>query len=359
MKRKLMGFCAAVIVASVSLTVLLGNKTENGGLSDISYAERQQYYDEAADMNTVRDEAADMNNSTTQSKVDNYIEDKTNAVSNSGSLIGGFGGFGGIIGDVGDIIGSIIGGEPGENTQNSTPVATYPVSTNNVGFIDPVPAVTYIQGQTNAPVASATTPPAVSTSPHSETVNFAAASNPYKKPAGEIKPGDSGEGVKWMQWMFIYTNYGLTGKPITGVYDAETQALVKKLQQEKGLASDGIVNDAVIDKIELLYYEHSVTATTAPPAVILTAPETIGVTSPVADSGEKNSTLGIVIIILAAIWCVAIIAIIIIFMLKKKKKKNAVEDKTEVSETQTVPETTETVEKKDMSLSDLFEEANK
>ena len=69
--------------------------------------------------------------------------------------------------------------------------------------------------------------------------------------------------------------------------------------------------------------------------------------------------MGIVIIILAAIWCVAIIAIIIIFMLKKKKKKNAVEDKTEVSETQTVPETTETVEKKDMSLSDLFEEANK
>ena len=141
MKRKLMGFCAAVIVASVSLTVLLGNKTENGGLSDISYAERQQYYDEAADMNTVRDEAADMNNSTTQSKVDNFIEDKTNAVSNSGSLIGGFGG---IIGDVGDIVGSIIGGNSSDNTQNSAPVVTYPVSTDNVGFIDPVPAVTYI-----------------------------------------------------------------------------------------------------------------------------------------------------------------------------------------------------------------------
>ncbi len=358
MKRKLMAFCAAVIVASVSFTVMFGNKTGNGGMNDISYAERAQYYDEAADMNTVRDEAADMNNSTTQSKVDNYIEDKTNAVSNSGSLIGGFGGFGGIIGDVGDIIGSIIGGS-GNVTQSSTPVSTYPVSTNNVGFIDPVPAVTYIQGQTTVPVASATTPPTVNTTSQSETVNFAATSNPYKKPAGEIKPGDSGEGVKWMQWMFIYTNYGLTGKPVTGVYDAETEALVKKLQQEKGLASDGVVNDAVIDKIELLYYEYSVTATTAAPSAILTAPETIGVTAPVVDSGEKNGTLGIVIIILAAIWCIAIIAIMIIFMLKKKKKKKAVEDKTEVSETSTVSETTETAEKKDMSLSDLFEEANK
>ena len=359
MKRKLMAFCAAVIVASVSLTVMFGNKTENGGMNDISYAERQQYYDEAADMNTVRDEAADMNNSTTQSKVDNFIEDKTNAVSNFGSLIGGFGG---IIGDVGDIVGSIIGGNSGDNTQNSAPVVTYPVSTDNVGFIDPVPAVTYIQGQTTVPVVSATTPPMVNTSSQSETVNFAATGNPYKKPAGEIKPGDSGEGVKWMQWMFIYTNYGLTGKSVTGVYDAETEALVKKLQQEKGLACDGVVNDAVIDKIELLYYEHSVTATTAAPSVILTAPETIGVTSPVVDGGEKNSTLGIVIIILAAIWCIAIIAIMIIFMLKKKKKKNAVEDKTEVSETsetQTVSEKPETSEKKDMSLSDLFEEANK
>ncbi len=359
MKRKLMAFCAAVIVASVSLTVMFGNTTENSTMNDVSYAERQQYYDEAADMNTVRDEAADMNNSTTQSKVDNYIEDKTNAVSNSGSLIGGFGGFGGIIGDVGDIIGSIIGGDPGNNTQNSTPVATYPVSTNNVGYIDPVPAVTYIQGQTTTPVQSTTTASAVATSSQNETVNFAATGNPYQKPTGEIKPGDSGEGVKWMQWMFIYTNYGLAGKPVTGVYDAETEALVKKLQQEKGLTSDGVVNDAVIDKIELLYYEYSVTATTAVPSVIVTAPETIGTTSAGVNSGEESNTLGIVIIILATIWCVAIIGIIIIFMLKKKKNKKAKEEKTENSETQTVSEVTETSEKKDMSLSDLFEEANK
>lgn len=360
MKRKITAFCIAIAVTALSFTVVSA-KTESTA-NGISRAERVQYYN-ADVLKTVRNEADDMNNTTTQNVIDDYIEDKTHSVSGSGSFLDGIGGIGGIVGDVGDLFNGILGGSGG--TQNSTPAATYPVNTNNIGYIDPVPAATYVQNQSSVAVQN-TTPATNSVNNNqiptdnnsqSETVDFSAASNPYAKPTGEIKAGDTGDGVKWIQWMFIYTNYGLTGKPITGVYDEDTEEVVKKLQTENGLTADGTVNDAVIDKIELLYYEHSLTATTAAPSNIITAPDSIAVTSPQTDSESQPSMLGFVIVIIALIWCVAIISVIVIFAMKKKKKTSKKSD-AEASDGSESAEV-ETKSENNMSLSDLFEEADK
>ncbi len=362
MKRRLMALCAVIMVAAVSLTVV-GAKPAETVKTDISCAELPQHYNEADDMNNTKDEAADMNNTTTQGKVDNYIEDKTNAAANSGGLISGFGGFGGIVGDIGDVIGGIIGGDKGGNTQNSTPAATYPNSTNNIGYIDPVPAVTYIQGQISLPVDNSTTLTTVNNI-ESDTFNASLILNPYKKPAGEIKPGDSGEGVKWLQWIFMYTNYGLAGKPVNGVYDEETQTLVKKLQKENGFVEDGVVNDAVIDKIELLYYEHTLITTTTPSASLITAPSTIETTTADGDNDGSSNPLGKIIIIISAIWCIAIVVIIILLVSKKKKvKKNKTgnSDPTEGgddSEAKPDSESETSEDNGDFDFGDIFEETD-
>lgn len=366
MKRKITAFCIALAVTALSFTVVSA-KTESTA-NGISRAERVQYYN-ADVLKTVKNEADDMNNTTTQNRIDDYIEDKTHVVSGSGSFLDGIGGIGGIVGDVGDLFNGILGGSGG--SQNSTPATTYPVYTNNIGYIDPVPAATYVQNQSSATVQNttpATNPlntnnnqvPADNNS-QSETVDFSATSNPYAKPTGEIKSGDTGDGVKWIQWMFIYTNYGLTGKPVTGIYDKDTEEVVKKLQSENGLTADGTVNDAVIDKIELLYYEHSLTATTATPSNIITAPDSIAVTSPQTDGEPNSSMLGIVIVVIALIWCVAIIAVIVIFVMKKKKntsKKNGAESG-DASDSAEVKAESENSSEHNMSLSDLFEEADK
>lgn len=364
MKRKITAFCIAIAVTALSFTVVSA-KTESTA-NGISRAERVQYYN-ADVLKTAKNEADDMNNTTTQNRIDDYIEDKTHSASGSGSFLDGIGGIGGIVGDVGDLFNGILGGSGG--SQNSTPAATYPVNTNYVGYIDPVPAATYVQNQSSVAVQN-TTPATNSVNNNqiptdnnsqSETVDFSAASNPYTKPTGEIKVGDTGDGVKWIQWMFIYTNYGLTGKPITGVYDKDTEEVVKKLQSENGLTADGTVNDAVIDKIELLYYEHSLTATTATPSNIITAPDSIAVTSPQTDSESQPSMLGFVIVIIALIWCVAIISVIVIFVMKKKKKTSKKNDAeaSDGSESADVKTDSDTSPKNDMSLSDLFEEADK
>lgn len=343
-------------VASLCFTVALKDARTNGGINNLSSARRGEF--DAAVM--LDDEAADMNNTTTQSRVDDYLEDKTHAITSSGGILDGIGGIGGIVGDVGDIFSSILGG--GDKT--TAPVSTYPVNTDNAAYINPVPAVTYIQNQTTAATVKDTASVVtVTQAVQSDTVDFSAGANPYTKPTGEIKPGDSGEGVKWMQWMFIYTNYGLAGKNVTGVYDADTQELVKKLQQENGLTEDGIVNDAVIDKIELLYYAHTLTATTQTPSDIITAPDTIGMTQGSTDDGSGTNSVAIVVAIIAGIWCVAIAAIIVIFVLKKKKgkkSKNAEKDATESAEptgNSADESTEEKPQDKVMSLSDLFEEA--
>lgn len=260
----------------------------------------------------------------------------------SGGGLGGLGsGFGDAIGGIGDALGGILGGGSGGSNgsggSSGTGNVTYDVNTETIGYIDIVPAVSdYTPINTSS--ASSTTDVAVN-----ETVDFAATTNPYKKPTGELKGGDKGEGVKWMQWIFIYTRYGLKDDGITGVFDEDTMAVVKKLQKENGLTIDGIVDDEVIDKIDLLYFK-SIYSTTAP----VSATEADTVVSPTVSQNTENKgekTVGIVaiVLIIVLIWLTAIGGIVFLFVMKKKKGKDQKNNKKKKSSKKSAPVEDDTV----------------
>ena len=88
-----------------------------------------------------------------------------------------------------------------------------------------------------------------------ENVDYNTTVNPYQKPTTQLNPGDKGDGVKWLQWILIYTECGLQGS-ITGEYDDATAAAVKNLQLKYGMTVDGIATTEVIEKAELMYNEY-------------------------------------------------------------------------------------------------------
>ncbi|MBR5442142.1 MAG: peptidoglycan-binding protein [Clostridia bacterium] len=242
------------------------------------------------------------------------------------------GGIGDAINGIGDAFGGIgdaFGGFFGEDTtakQNNQGVTYSVVETNN-GYIQVVPAAT----QNYAVTSDGASTQAVSSTASAntaETVDFAATKNPYQKPTGELRGGDTGEGVKWMQWIFIYTRYGLKDDGITGVFDEDTMAVVKKLQKENNLPVDGIVNDAVIDKIELLYYQ----ATYTQPAFIATTSASgTKLTTPVVVPEQDNTVIILLVVLIVLVWIVAI-AFVVTMVIKNKKKKAQSQKKTESSQ---------------------------
>ncbi len=357
MKKKFSVLCSVIAVFALIVTVMGVKLPVADVKNDVSYAALEQYYDDADDMNTTManeptEEASSSGGSSSG------LGDLLGGIGGSGDLGGGLldgiGGIGGIFGDAGDVLGSLLGG--GSAGSSSNGVLNTTVGGNDVIYIDPVPAATQnvTQGETIVPPANNTQANAESTVPVAETINPSATTNPYAKPTGEIKPGDMGDGVKWMQWVLIYTGYGLEGKEVTGIYDDETVELVKKLQAEKGLTPDGIVNDDDIAAIELLYFEYIIngqTTSAQSTAVDTTAIGTVGGTQ--NDDDSDRIVIIIAIILIAFVWIIAIVVIIVLLIIKKKKGKKADAQKTE-------PENKPEGENKsgDMSLSDLFEEAN-
>lgn len=90
---------------------------------------------------------------------------------------------------------------------------------------------------------------------------------------------------------------------------------------------------------------------------IETAPDTIEIKD---DEDEEESNLGVIIAIIAAIWCVVIIVIIVVFVLKKKNgDKKAAADKDLEFTYGAKKDNDSQKQSSNMSLSDLFEEANK
>ena len=371
MKKKF-SVLSFVIVVMALVVAVSGFKLAQQPIvkNDVSYAVLEQYYDDADDMNTTM--ANEPTEGTTASgSSSGGLGDLLGGLGGSGDfgggLLDGFGGIGGIFGDGGDIIGSVIGGNGsnGGNTSNNGTLNT--TIGDNYIYIDPVPAATQNQQSTSSSVNVSASAP--STNPVAETINPLATFNPYARPTGEIKPGDMGDNVKWIQWNLIYTGYGLQGKEITGVYDDETVEVMKKLQAEKGLTPDGIINDDDIAATELLYYEHVINVQTTAPQSTATGTTAVVVPGAVDDNDGGSDILVIIIavVLIAIIWFIAFVVIAIIFIAKKSKAKKApkapavqgakVEAKTESEETKEIKESKET-KNGDMSLSDLFEEAN-
>ena len=368
MNRKIIALCMAVVVTCSFIAVSGGKNPDNSDVNDVSTAVIEQKYNGAG----VRDEAADMNDTvattvttTSANSSDLGLGDLAGLLGGSGDsgigdLLGG-GGSGGlgdigsvgeIFSDAGDVIGSIFGNGSSSNNNNNNSQNYVPVTQNSgygSNYLDPVPAATYVQSQTPTAGTSAdTTQTSVSETVASsvESIDMGSTSNPYKKPAEDIQPGDSNDGVKWVQWMLQFTNYGLQGKTIDGVYDDETQGIVKKFQKEQGLKDDGIINSATVDRLELMYYRYAMTLTTVAPTVSTTVPQ---ITDEQSNEDDKGIPTAAIVAIIAAVWCIAIGVIVALLIIKKKKEKASQESENKTS----------VKSNGDMNLSDLFEEANK
>lgn len=146
--------------------------------------------------------------------------------------------------------------------------------------------------------------------------------NPYAKPAVTLNPGAQNDGVKWMQWIFIYTGYGLQDNGLTGVYDNATLAVVEKLQKENGFTVNGTVDSKTIDKIDLLYYQYKVGADTsaryiAPSATLQTVTESVTQSSFL--NSIKNHKWLTAAFIVVAIWLIVAVAILLTMTAKKRR----------------------------------------
>lgn len=263
--------------------------------------------------------------------------------------------FGGALDGIGDSLGGIFGGlGNGSGTVVKTTAPAPDTTSADVGLIIPVPAATQAPSETQAPSTSS------ESSVAGETVDFASTANPYTKPTSEFAAGDEDETIKWIQWIFIYTGYGLNDNGITGVLDEDTVAVVKKLQHENKLTVDGNVNEEVIKAAEVLYYQSMLGEDMS--AIEIPSDSTTNVNASIpVDNGEKDndSTVILLIIILVIIWVLAIGGIVLLFVFKKKKIKSA---KATEAERELAEKSDADLNKNEgnfeiKSFSDLFEEA--
>ena len=151
-----------------------------------------------------------------------------------------------------------------------------------------------------------------------ESVDYNTTVNPYAKPTATLNPGDKGDGVKWLQWILIYTECGLQN-PITGDYDDATAAAVKTLQLKYGMNPDGIASVEVIEKAEQMYNDYIngvVQQGTTGQAVF----NTVGSNTNQNNKPEKpvDIKITIIIVVLIIVWIFAIAIVFIIVHIKRK-----------------------------------------
>lgn len=373
MKKKLTVLCSFMLVLSICVAVF---STDGMAKTDMTTATIKNYNGPKTETTTsnalggiVNDVLGGLGSGELSSdKIDSVLGsiegvsgDIDSAIGNFGDSVGGIGdGFGGI----GDALGGIgsglsdslggalgnLGGSIGSGSGTGTVVkTTAPASTTSadIGLIIPVPAATQTPSETQASSMP-------ENAAEGETVDFAATSNPYKKPTATFTAGDKDETIKWLQWIFIYTDYGLKDDGITGVLDDDTIAVVKKLQHNNKMTVDGNITEDVIKAAEVLYYQSILGGDVSAIEVSSDATTGAGVSSP-AVSGEKKSDIpvALLIVVIVIIWILAIGGIVLLFVFKKKKIKAAknADEKTDSEKKEN--EDTSGVK----SLSDLFDEA--
>lgn len=359
MKRKFTALCCMIIVFSICFAGFGAAKTVDG---DVTIATMKNYCAPKAET-TAGSGLGDLLGGIGGSDSSGDLGDVLGGVDTGGlgDTVGGFGdvlggvgdslggigdAFGGIIDGAGSALGGVLGGLGGNSgTTAATVATTTPVLTTSadLGLIIPVPAAT--QTTEAETTTEATT--------LGETVDYAATSNPYTKPTDTFSVGDEDETIKWLQWIFIYTGYGLSDNGITGVLDEDTVAVVKKLQKENKLTVDGNITEDVIKAAEVLYYQSILGGDVSAIEVSSDATTVESVSNP-AEGEEKSNSVPVVIliIILVVIWVFVIGGIIILFVAKKKKKKKA-KDTTPDKKDDKKDDTKTEIK----SLSDLFEEA--
>lgn len=363
MKRKITIFCSLIVALSVCITMVgvTGVNVKN----DVTTATIQNYYAPKAETTTSNalgdivgglggdslGDIGDLFGSVDTSGLGDTIGGFGDSLGGIGDAFGGVGdALGGLAGGLGDTLGGIFGGGLGGSGSSSAVNTTAPAQTTSadIGLIIPVPAAT-----TQAPAETVTVPVVAETLATGETVDYASTSNPYTKPSATFVAGDEDETIKWLQWIFVYTGYGLKDNGITGVLDEDTVAVVKKLQHENKLTVDGNINEDVIKAAEVLYYQSMLGEDVS--AIEIASDATTGenVSNQAVNTGDGNSIpVALLIIVLVIIWVLAIGGIVLLFVFKKKKINAANNAEAEKDEKKEEKKNTEIG-----SLSDLFEEA--
>lgn len=370
MKKKIVALCSVMIVLSICIAMFGMNGATQ---TDVTTATAKIYRAQKAETTNalsgiVGDVIGGLNSDSSSDKIDGVIGsiegvsgDIDSALDNFGDIgdsLGSLGGvgdaFGGIVdafGGIGDSLSGALGGLSGIGS-GSVVKTTASVSTTSadIGLIIPVPAAT----QTASDTQAASTTEESKTA--GETVDYAATSNPYTKPTSTFVAGDEDETIKWLQWIFVYSGYGLKDDGITGVLDEDTVAVIKKLQKEKELTVDGNITEDVIKAAEILFYQ-SILGDGAS-AIEVSSQATTGVNvsyeSVSSDDGNSVSVI-LLIVILVIIWVLAIGGIVLLFVLKKKKTNS---QKAEQTKSEGKNDASNTEEKETLSsIADLFKEA--
>ncbi len=386
MKRRLMALCCMMIAFAICFAMMNSSKAQSK--SNVSTATAKVFYAE-------KNESTDEKVGSISGMVSGYVseldsENHADDLNNLGESLSGFGdslsGFGdslggiaetysgigdslggvvdsiGGIGDsfsgigsglgdglgsgLGNAIGGVFGNLFGDSNTTTEITTVVPTTSPQDGLIVPVPAATQEEKTVVVTVYE--------TVIVNETVTVIATSNPYIKPAGTFVAGDKDETIKWLQWIFVYTGYGLEEEAITGVLDDATIEVVKKLQRESGLPVDGNVNNDVIKAAETLYYQSAIGKDLTAVEVSLASTVPATTSNQTAVSGNQNSiTVALLVIVLVIIWVLAIGGIILLFVFRKKKiaKEKSEEAPAEKNNEQKSDEIS--------GLSDLFEEADK
>ncbi len=373
MKKKFTALCSVMVALSICVAIF--GATNADMKNDVTTATMKNYYAPKAEDTTssglngiVNEVLGGLGSSSSSGTIDSVIGSIEGVSGDIESAIGGFGdsmdilggigdsfsGIGDSLGSIGSSFGDSLGGIFGGLGDSSSVKTTAPATTSaDSGLIIPVPAAT----QTSSEVQTSST--ADESVVAGETVDYADSTNPYTKPTAEFTAGAEDESIKWLQWIFVYTGYGLKDDGITGVLDEDTVAVVKKLQHENQLTVDGNITEEVIKAAEVLYYQSILGGNVS--AIEVSSDATTGIsTSNQAASADNENGVPVValVVVLVIIWVLAIGGIVLLFVFKKKKMealKKAEEEKKEKEAAKKAENKANGIS----SLSDLFEEAEK
>ena len=327
MKKSLLFLLSFVVLLS---SVLMVASAEDSSFSETMSVE-DTYFDDLADDMFDDDENVTYDNGTTATTKGGFLDGIGDGV---GDFVGGV--VESVFQDndvsqqVGGKVEGILGVFEGFDLDGLIPTTqAQTVGSNFFDTIDPVVTGSFNSNlQQNTPTAS--TP---ISSLNGENVDYNTTVNPYQKPTTQLNPGDKGDGVKWLQWILIYTECGLQGS-ITGEYDDATAAAVKNLQLKYGMTVDGIATLEVIEKAELMYndYISGISGQTSGAPVVFNTAGNTTATDGNKNKPDTNFAITAIIVVLVIVWIFAIAAVFIIVHIKRKGLKPSDDGNIEKSE---------------------------
>lgn len=327
MKKSLLFLLSFVVLLS---SVLMVASAEDSSFSETMSVE-DTYFEDLADDMFDDDENVTYDNGTTATTKGGFLDGIGDGV---GDFVGGV--VESVFQDndvsqqVGGKVEGILGVFEGFDLDGLIPTTqAQTVGSNFFDTIDPVVTGSFNSNlQQNTPTAS--TP---ISSLNGENVDYNTTVNPYQKPTAQLNPGDKGDGVKWLQWILIYTECGLQGS-ITGEYDDATAAAVKNLQLKYGMTVDGIATLEVIEKAELMYNDYitGISAQTSGAPVVFNTAGNTTATDGNKKKTDTNFAVTAIIVVLVIVWIFAIAAVFIIVHIKRKGLKPSDDGNIEKSE---------------------------